>query len=252
MASTQFLVSTGMVAVLLGAGLVLRGAGQIPATFQNLQHFPRDIPRDDLVQRMREFSFALGVRCQYCHAGGDGVSFEGVKFESDEKPAKQKARFMLRMVDDLNGRLLPGVPARATPPVRVACVTCHRGSPLPRTLEDELARVIATEGAEAAAGRYRDLRRDTAHLGRYNFGEWSVNELVRVLWREQKNLDAAITMLRLNAEFYPKSVDIDLMLGEVYAEKGDKDKAIASFKTALEKQPNNPRAKQRLAELMKQ
>ena len=201
---------------------------------------------------MREFSFALGVRCQYCHAGGDGVSFEGVRFDSDEKPAKKKARQMLRIVDELNGRLLPAVPARSDPPVRVDCVTCHRGSPLPRTLEDELARVIATDGADAAAAKYRDLRRDTMHLGRYNFGEWSVNELASRLWRQQKNLDAAITMLRLNAEFYPKSVDIDLMLGEMYAEKGDNEKAIASFKAALEKQPNNPHAKKRLSELMKQ
>ena len=48
---------------------------------------------------MREFSFALNVRCQYCHTGGDGISFEGVNFASDEKPAKVKARAMLRMVD---------------------------------------------------------------------------------------------------------------------------------------------------------
>ena len=40
---------------------------------QNLQFYPKDITRDVLTQRMREFSFALGVRCQYCHAGGDGV-----------------------------------------------------------------------------------------------------------------------------------------------------------------------------------
>ena len=39
-------------------------SAQIPTTFQNLQHFPRDISREDLVQRMREFSFALGVQCR--------------------------------------------------------------------------------------------------------------------------------------------------------------------------------------------
>src|SRR5262249_4096978 len=30
---------------------------------KNLQYFPKDITRDVLVQRMREFSFALSVRC---------------------------------------------------------------------------------------------------------------------------------------------------------------------------------------------
>jgi Flp pilus assembly protein TadD len=58
-------------------------------------------------------------------------------------------------------------------------------------------------------------------------------------------------MLRLNAEFYPKSADIDLMLAEVLLEKGDREAAIASFRAALEKQPNNARAKQRLEELTK-
>ena len=58
-------------------------------------------------------------------------------------------------------------------------------------------------------------------------------------------------MFRLNAEFYPKSAEIDLRLGELFIKKGDTEKAIASFKAALEKQPNNPRAKQRLAELSK-
>jgi hypothetical protein len=64
---------------------------------ENLQFFPKDIERPPLIQRMREFSLALNVRCQYCHAGGDGISLEGVKFASDEKPAKVKARAMLRM-----------------------------------------------------------------------------------------------------------------------------------------------------------
>ena len=75
--------------------------------------YPRDIPRPALIQRMREFSFALGVRCQYCHTGGDGVSFDGVVFSSDEKPAKVKARAMLRMADQLNNTMLAQLPSRA-------------------------------------------------------------------------------------------------------------------------------------------
>ena len=47
-------------------------AAQPPWKGENLQHFPKDITREQLTQRMREFSFALGVRCQYCHAGGNG------------------------------------------------------------------------------------------------------------------------------------------------------------------------------------
>src|SRR5688572_29248204 len=98
---------TTSAALALATALVLaaapaRAAGQIPEKFENLQYFPKDIARDSLVQTMRGFSFALGVRCQYCHAGGDGVSFQGVNFASDDKPTKRNARFMLRMVDSLN------------------------------------------------------------------------------------------------------------------------------------------------------
>ena len=50
---------------------------QAPWRGENLQYFPKDIRRPDLIQRMREFSFALDVRCQYCHDGPDGPSFDG-------------------------------------------------------------------------------------------------------------------------------------------------------------------------------
>jgi hypothetical protein len=224
-------------------------SAQIPSKFQNLQHYPKDISREVLIQQMRQFSFALGVRCQYCHTGGDGVSFDGVKFESDEKIPKVKARQMLRMVTEINTKVLAGISPRVDPPVRVDCVTCHRGSPVPRTLEDELLRVMSTQGVEAATTRYRELRQN-AHLGRYNFGEITVTELARKLYNE-KQQDAAIAMLKLNAEYYPKSADIDVFLAEILLEKGDREGAIASFRAALEKQPGHARAKQRLEELTK-
>ena len=80
------------------AGAPAAASAQIPEKFENLRFFPTDIPRDSLLQVMRGFSFALGVRCQYCHTGGDAVSFQGVDFASDDKPQKRNARFMLRMV----------------------------------------------------------------------------------------------------------------------------------------------------------
>ena len=89
-------------AVILAAGVAVVSsrdvAAQIPERFENLQVLPAGIARDSLVLIMRGFSFALGVRCQYCHSGGDGVSFAGVTFASDDKQAKRTARFMLRMV----------------------------------------------------------------------------------------------------------------------------------------------------------
>src|SRR5262252_10523065 len=96
---------------LLVAALAARPMfGQFPDKFENLQALPKDIQRDSLIQIMRGFSFALGVRCQYCHTGGDGVSFAGVSFKSDDKAAKRNARFMIRMVDSLNHTVLAALP----------------------------------------------------------------------------------------------------------------------------------------------
>ena len=217
---------------------------------ENLQHYPKDIPRERLIQRMREFSFALGVRCQYCHAGGDGVSFDGVVFASDEKPAKIKARAMLKMVDELNSVTLAKLPSRAEPRVQVECATCHRGLPLPKSLQTTLLETIDEDGIPAAVARYRELRKNLTS-GLYNFSEWETNELARRLTEAGKT-DAAIAMLELNGEFNPQSGDIEFLIGELHRNRGERDKAIARYRAALVKAPQHQGAKQRLSELEKQ
>jgi hypothetical protein len=215
---------------------------------KNLQVLPKDTPRPALVQRMREFSFALGVRCQYCHAGGDGVSFDGVVFESDEKIAKQKARAMLHLVETINTSLLPQVPGRTQPAATVDCVTCHRGLAIPKTVETVLLETVARDGAQAAVAKYRDLRAKETLMGRWDFDEWRVNEAARIL-AERKNPDAAIALLEMNDEFYPASLAIDMNLAELFILKGDKAKALARCQSALKKDPGNARAKRMVAEL---
>jgi len=221
---------------------------QIPEKFQNLQVFPAGITRDSLVQIMRGFSFALGVRCQHCHAGGDGVSFAGVAFDSDEKPAKRKARFMLRMVDSLNRIVLAALPDRSDPPVVVQCVTCHRGLVRPTTLESVLLKTIEQSGVDSAIKQYRGLRERVAINGYYDFTEWRINELARHLVLGGK-IPEAIAILEMNAEFNPRSVTIPFEVGELYRRQGDRDKAIAAYQRVLQLQPNNPQARQRLTEL---
>ena len=234
--------------------LLSEAAPQLPGqpkwTPRNLQYFPKDIKQEQIVQRMREFSFALGVRCQYCHAGGDGVSLEGVNFGSDEKPTKLKARAMLRMVDQINGPVLAALPTRAEPKVTVDCVTCHRGLPLPKTLQTTLLEIVNKDGATAATARYRELRTNQTLTGRWNFGEWEINELARRL-RDVGNLEAAIAILEMNGEFNPKSAEIDFYLGEMHLARGEKDKALSQYRAALEKAPNHAPAKARIAELEK-
>jgi tetratricopeptide (TPR) repeat protein len=242
--------SLSMLLYTFAVALPLRAQpAQPPWKGENLQYFPKDITRQALTQRMREFSFALGVRCQYCHAGGDGVSFEGVSFGSDEKPAKVKARAMLRMVDEINTVALARLASRAEPRVTVDCVTCHRGLSLPKSLQTTLFEIVQAEGAPAAIAKYRELRRD-ATLGRYDFGEWEINELARRLV-EAHNPRAAIAVLDMNGEFYPAAAEIDIMIGEQYRALGEREKAIERYRAALRKSPENALAKQRLQELEK-
>jgi len=230
-------------AVVLAAA---RAHAQIPEKFENLQVFARDVPRTELVQRMREFSFALGVRCTHCHAEpAEGVANP---FASDAKPAKAQARAMLRMLADINNTLLPRLPSHATPAVKVDCVICHRGVPIPKTLQTALFELATSEGAPTAVSKYRELRKTTLGTGRYNFGEWEINELARRL-TQAGNIDAAITMLLTNAEFHPTSPDIDVMLGELHLKRGEKDVAVSRFRSALTKAPDHERAKMRLQEL---
>ena len=239
-----------LVIVLAGPQAAPAPARQPAWKGENLQYFPRDIERGPLVQRMREFSFALGVRCQHCHAGGDGVSLDGVVFASDEKPAKIKARAMLRMLDQINGSLLPAVPSRAEPRVSVGCVTCHRGLPLPKTLQTTLLEIVNRDGVAAAIARYRELRREFALAGSYDFGEWEVNELGRRL-REAGNLDAAIALLEMNGEYYPKSAAIDFQIAEMRLARGEVSRALARYRVVLEKAPGHAGASRRIAEIEK-
>jgi len=183
-----------------------------PWKAENLQVFPRDISRAELTQRMREFSFALGVRCQYCHAGGNGVTFDGVSFSSDEKPANKQARAMLRMVEQLNTVALAQLPSHAQPKVVVECSTCHRGVAIPKSLQTTLFEIAQSQGGPAAVAKYRELRRD-AVMGQYNFGEWEINELARRL-TEAKNPKAALAVLEMNLEYYPTSTALPQLIAE--------------------------------------
>jgi tetratricopeptide (TPR) repeat protein len=225
-------------------------AQQPPWKARKLKYFPADITREVLTQRMREFSFALNVRCQYCHSGGDGVSFDGVDFSADDKPAKLKARAMLQMTDEINRTLLPKVPSRAEPRVEVNCATCHHGLRLPKSLQTTLFEIIEKDGVEAAVARYRELRKDTT-TGLYNFGQWEIMELARRLF-EAKNTAAAIAILEMNGEYYPKAAEIDFRIAELHRMRGEKEKALARYRIVLDKAPNFPGVKERIAELEKQ
>jgi hypothetical protein len=132
-------------------------AEQPPPPFQNLQVLPEDIPRQELIDTMKGFTRALGVRCNHCHVG-EGDDLSTYDFPADAKPEKRAARVMIEMVRAINGEYLPRVhevthaeghaaghaeshdahaegheaEEEAHEMTRVTCMTCHRGQPEPR------------------------------------------------------------------------------------------------------------------------
>lgn len=207
---------------------------QLPETFDNLQVLPEDVPRGELIQTMRSFSFALGVRCHHCHVGQEGQPMSEWNFASDEKATKRTARVMMSMTREINESLLPRVDqveGRPAHTLSVSCVTCHRGVAKPRTLESLLAEVIAQDGAEAAVSRYRELREAHHGQGSYDFGEWTLLRLAEQLARESRS-EATIAVLELNAETFPESASTRLMLGRALLAAGDREAARRELELA--------------------
>jgi Photosynthetic reaction centre cytochrome C subunit len=230
---------------------VAQGGGGQPQPFENLKVFPKDIPRDSLLATMRSFTYALGVNCTYCHVEEPAAQPGGrprMRPALDDKIEKQKARFMLTMTDTLNRVTLAALPQRHEG-VRIQCVTCHRGSPIPGTIETVIAEAVDKFGPDSAIARYRKLR-ETMGNGRYDYTEGPVNAVSRSL-ADRGKVDAAISLLLMNQEFNANSTEIDFQLGDLYEKKGDKEKAVARYQAALTKRPNDQRIRQRLTNLGK-
>jgi CubicO group peptidase (beta-lactamase class C family) len=108
-----------------------------------------------------------------------------------------------------------------------------------------LIKSIVTLGAEQAIGDYRKRR---AASPAERLDESRINSLGYDLLRAQK-IDEAIALLTLNTEDFPASANTWDSLGEAYMIKGDFPRAIASYKKALELNPNNKGAAERIKQM---
>ena len=128
-----------VIAALIVASVVV--AGQMsahaeqkfpPDKFVNLQVFPQDTSPGVLIAAMKNFTRALGVRCQFCHVGEEGMPLEKFDFAADTKPQKNTARVMMRLAAEINGHLAKAIPDIAARDQQVTCFTCHRGAQKPQ------------------------------------------------------------------------------------------------------------------------
>ena len=107
----------------------IKGKEKLPAdsVFKNLRVIKgkSSISAEHLLLMMNYgWSKELGVTCSYCHIPG--------KWDSDSLRAKDIARGMWNMRQQINGEILPKITGKdywGNP--KVTCVTCHRGEPLP-------------------------------------------------------------------------------------------------------------------------
>lgn len=215
----------------------------IPDTFTNLQVLPKTISKQELVTTMRGYVFALGVRCDHCHAAGKTPG--SMDFASDEKPAKLTARTMMRMTGDINRNYV----AALTPPRTVECVTCHRGLTDPRTLQAILSDTLDQSGLDAAVTRYRDLRKQNYGNGKYDFSETTLNLVSESLLRKGKAKDAA-GVTELNAEVNSPLTRWGLScMAMAHQANKDNEKAELDFEKILELDPKDEWAASQLKAL---
>jgi hypothetical protein len=127
----------GVVALFMISPATLLGQNRFPPpAFKNLQVLPNDATAAMVVGTMKGFANNLGVRCQFCHVGNEGLPLEQFDFVSDEMQQKKTARVMMRLTADINKQLDAAVPRAAGAEARVTCITCHRGKSTPTNTKE--------------------------------------------------------------------------------------------------------------------
>jgi len=239
-------IALGLLALTSTAAMAQPPAGQQPRPLQNLQIIPKDTPRAQVIQIMQSFTSALGVRCEHCHVDEAGRT----DFAADDRRTKNIARAMMRMTEELNGKIPTVVGKSAGDAARMQCATCHRGVAIPKLLTDIMTETMAASGMPAAAVKYRELRKQYYGGQSYDFSEAALAGLAQRANQANKP-DDAIALLQLNLEFNPQSSRSYALLGAAYAAKNDSATAIKDFEKALEIDPKNEQARQQLERLKK-
>lgn len=107
----------------------------------NLKVLPKSISEEELHNVMRNYSMALGVRCNYCHESQKIEGQERPKFDfaSDKKEEKDIAREMMKMTEGINKKYMSSIQNGTLKPI--TCVTCHNGHAHPINSVDSLKKM---------------------------------------------------------------------------------------------------------------
>jgi hypothetical protein len=193
---------------------------------------------------MQAVAKALGVQCAYCHAGARGSQ---TRAEGQPPSHFEIARAMIAMTRDLNARIQAAAGKPSSETTQVTCVTCHRGVAVPGQLSDIVAKTALSEGPDAAVAKYRDLRQRYYGGQSYDFREETLLEAAEKIVRVKPQ--ASIPVLRLNLEFYPKSVRSYAEIAFALTRNLDDEAAMVELEKALEIEPENGTIRGQLEQL---
>jgi len=245
--SLTFTLSTTLL-IVAGEPAFAQPAGRFPPdSLVNVRVIPRSTPVLQVIGTMRNFAGDLGVRCQFCHIGEEGLPLERFDFSTDQKRTKQVARQMMLMTQEINRRL-DTIPERPDSGVRVTCATCHRGTSRPMPLYSLVMATTTSNGVDSAIRAYRGLRQRYYGRDAYDFGEPSLNIAALRLGRAGR-FDDAFALLRLNEEHFPSSSAMYVFRGNISLMRPDTTAAAAAFREAIRRDSTNEEARRRLRDL---
>lgn len=106
-----------------------------------------------------------------------------------------------------------------------------------KSLSDIFAEALAKNDISLFLKSYGEYRSNPAH--KYISTEGAINRIGYQLL-QQKRVDDAINVFKLNVEAYPNSANVYDSLGDAYVAKGEKELAIKSYEKALQINPEYP------------
>jgi len=225
-------------ALFFASGLDAQGRQfEWPEKPENVKVLSETISGDELSAVMRTFTSALGVRCSHCHVGEGPLS--DYDFASDDKPEKEKARVMMRMTRAINQEYVSeftDLEESTHERVNVTCMTCHRNVSRPMMLEDLLADTYESGGIDEVKSTYGELHEAFYGGFAYDFREGTLTRLAEEL-AAQEETEGALQVLDLESELHPEFANAFRTRGEILANAGRTEEAVASYEKGMELAP---------------
>ena len=109
---------------------------------KNLRVLPPNSTAADVKGLMEQYGDELGVKCEYCHTRNAGT--QSLDYASDDNPAKQTARVMIAMLNEINTKYLAQLDDQKYA-VLVSCGNCHRGHADPPEFEPAMAAAVSPQ-----------------------------------------------------------------------------------------------------------